>query len=129
MTIVVFKPTYQDLRQTPMGEWVTVISEQGFTYQNIRGAHCQICLEPRPTYCNRGQFLAKLDVFDEHELHIDWADGWSPGRYYFDESRAKAEIEAWLRARNQLPDPIAEEAVWDDSGFDIPSDGGDRDDA
>jgi hypothetical protein len=70
------------------------------SYQQIRGKECLITLEPRPGYCDRGRFIAKL--FPEGKLarEIDWADGWP--RYYFDLARAKAEIEAWLVARKQL---------------------------
>lgn len=33
------------------------------------------------------------------DLNLDEQDGWP--RYYFDETRAKAEIEAWLLKRQQ----------------------------
>lgn len=101
--IVLLDPSFEVLKSTPIGRWVQVVhSDSGVSYLNIRGNHCLIALEPRPSYCNRGRFLAKLEVLEEHELCIDWADGWNPGRYYFDLDRAKAEIEAWLKARNQL---------------------------
>lgn len=71
-------------------------------YQEIRGRECSITLEPRPHYCDRGNFIAKLHPegrLGRLRLDIDDADGWP--RYYFDEGRAKAEIEAWLRKRGQ----------------------------
>lgn len=87
--------TWQELLQAPIGEWIDAGS-----YLNIRGKDCMIGLEPRPPYCDRGHWIAKLEVLDDCQLHIDWADGWP--RYYFDLERAKAEIEAWLQARKQL---------------------------
>ncbi|MBD3882109.1 hypothetical protein IFO70_10100 [Phormidium tenue FACHB-886] len=102
MTIALFEPTWGDLKSTPIGEWITVLTEQGLNYLHIRGKHCMIALEARPGYCDRGRWLAKLEVLDGHELHMDWADGWSPGRFYFDLDRAKLEIEAWLKVRGQL---------------------------
>jgi hypothetical protein len=48
-------------------------------YQQIRGKEWLITLEPRPPYCDRGRFIAKLF-----------------------QARAKAEIEAWLDVRHQL---------------------------
>jgi hypothetical protein len=74
-----------------------------WAYQTIRGKQCEIVLEPRPPYCDRGNFLAKLFSEGELLLSIDAADGWP--RYYFDEARAKAEVEAWLRKRGQWMDP------------------------
>ena len=73
-------------------------------YFSIKGKGCEITIEPRPAYCDRGNFYAKV-----HELrggdptdfpNIDGADMWP--RYYFDLDRAKAECEAWLDKRGQL---------------------------
>lgn len=69
-------------------------------YLEIRGRECSISLEPRPVYCDRGNWIAKLDARGELALSIDWADGWP--RYYFDLDRAKQEIQAWLEKRGQL---------------------------
>ena len=68
-------------------------------FNGIRGKECLITLEPRPAYCDRGNWIAK--IFPEGELarDMDEADGWP--RYYFDYERAKAEIEAWLLKRGQ----------------------------
>lgn len=74
-------------------------------YQVIRGKACEIILEPRPHYCDRGNFIAKIFLRDKTPtaeilaLNLDEQDGWP--RYYFDEARAKAEIEAWLVKRKQ----------------------------
>ncbi len=101
--IILSNPTYEELKKTPIGEWFKVfVPEQFFAYLHIRGKDCILCLEPCSDYCNRGSWLAKVDVLDEVELTVDWADGWSPGRYYFDKERAMLECEAWLRARKQI---------------------------
>ncbi len=68
-------------------------------WQEIDGKECSITLEPRMGYCDRGNFIAKLFPRGKLALEIDEADGWP--RYYFDEDRAKLEIEAWLKKRGQ----------------------------
>lgn len=77
--------------------WVTHRS----AWQEICGRECFITLEPRPVYCDRGNYVAKIFPSDGSGLarEIDHQDGWP--RYYFDEDRAKAEIEAWLKKRKQ----------------------------
>lgn len=100
--ITLFNPTCEDLKRTPIGEWITVIHSSGLTYQNIRGEHCMIALEPLPDYCNCGRFQAKLEVFDSFMLHVDYHDGWEQPRYYFYEESAVMEIEAWLVCRGQM---------------------------
>lgn len=59
-----------------------------------------IILAKRPHYCDRGNFLAYLDVRHDPKIpgtYTDGADGWP--RYYFDLDRAKLEIEAWITKR------------------------------
>jgi len=68
-------------------------------WQEICGRECVITLEPRPPYCDRGNFVAKLFPQGELAREIDQQDAWP--RYYFDEQRAKLEIEAWLVKRGQ----------------------------
>ena len=72
----------------------------------VRGRDCWIWMQARPHYCDRGNWLAHVEVNVEYEgaalrLGLDIQDGWP--RYYFDLDRAKAEIEAWLTKRGQLP--------------------------
>jgi hypothetical protein len=69
-------------------------------YLEIEGAQCLITLEPRPHYCDRGNWIAKLITSGSLAREIDDADAWP--RYYFDLGRAKAELEAWLTKRGQL---------------------------
>lgn len=71
-------------------------------FQQLTGRNCFIILEPRPHYCDRGNFIAKIFVTGNIvELQIDEQDGWP--RYYFDETRARLECEAWLTKRKQAP--------------------------
>jgi len=66
----------------------------------IQGKECQISIERRPHYCDRGDFIAKLHPRGRLALEIDKHDGWP--RYYFDWDRMIAEIEAWLVKRGQV---------------------------
>lgn len=83
--------------------WETVTGP--VPYQIIRGKACEITLEPRPHYCDRGNFVAKIfqnpnaAAMEWIRLSLDEQDGWP--RYFFDEARAKLEIEAWLTKRKQ----------------------------
>ncbi len=82
-------------------EW----SEQPEGYREILGLDCMITLVPRPSYCDRGNFLAQIydkDGGDPLRLSIDFQDGWP--RYYMDLGRAKAEIEDWMKKRKQWLD-------------------------
>ncbi len=67
------------------------------TYWSVKTDQCEIIIEPRPPYCDRGRMVAKVFTVAGAELFIDNADGWP--RYYYDLGRAKAEIEAWLSFR------------------------------
>lgn len=79
-------------------------------YLSIDGKNCRITIELRRSYCDRGNYLAKVfDIskqiiedleLDMKPLHIDYQDGWP--RYYFDLERAILEVEAWLRKRGEM---------------------------
>lgn len=88
------------------GQWVELDE-----YAAVRGKECIIYLEPRGGTCDRGRFLAKLfaDPGTALARELDDADGWP--RYYFDEERAKLEVEAWLVRRGQLVEQTLEEAT------------------
>lgn len=75
------------------------------SWMELHGKYCIITIEPRPTYCDRGNWIAKVHVPCMERkanalinLDIDDQDGWP--RYYFDLDRAKLECEAWLKKRN-----------------------------
>ena len=70
------------------------------SYQEINGKECTITLEKRPSYCDRGNWIAKVFPDGQLAMDMDNQDGWP--RYYFDEQRAKDEILAWLEKREQL---------------------------
>jgi len=69
---------------------------------SLEGRDCVVCIVPRPAYCDRGNFVALLDVKaggNALRLGLDGQDGWP--RYYMDLERAKAEIQDWLKKRKQ----------------------------
>ena len=68
-------------------------------YDYILGKECEIVIESRPSWCDRGNFIAKIFAKGSLAQGIDNQDGWP--RYYFDLDRAKLEIEAWLQKRHQ----------------------------
>lgn len=90
--------TSAELLATPIGVW-TVAYAGRMQYQNIRGKDCMISLALTSAR-NRGNWIAAVEVLDPVALHLDWADAFP--RYYFDENRAKAELEQWLAVRHQL---------------------------
>lgn len=69
-----------------------------FNYLTISCDNCEICIEPRPRYCDRGQFVVKVLSKDLEKLHIDAADMFP--RYYFKLENACNEIDCWIAARN-----------------------------
>lgn len=90
-----------------MSRWQTITSDHT-PWQRIIGRECTIGLAKRPDYCDRGNFVATLDAWGKLGAEIDMADGFP--RYYFDETRAKLEMEAWLRTRRQWIDEPPSEA-------------------
>lgn len=81
---------------TTVSRWVEA---EGFG--SIQGRECEVTLQPRPAYCDRGNWHAKLFPRGTLARDIDDQDGWYGGRYYFDHERAKREVEAWLKKRGQ----------------------------
>lgn len=73
-------------------------------FWSIKGTDCEITIETRPCYCDRGNWIAK--IFPKNykmSSQLDWQDGWP--RYYFCLERAKLECEAWLKKRKQWVEP------------------------
>jgi len=56
---------------------------------------CSVSIQPRPAYCDRGNWVATADSTKPYDL--DGADGFP--RYYMDLERAKAELEDWMLKR------------------------------
>lgn len=69
---------------------------------SIRGTKCEITIAACPESDDRGRFVAKIypdpgiDLFDGSSRRDE---GWP--RYYFFESSARKECEAWLKAHSQ----------------------------
>lgn len=79
--------------------WKSHLNDCAIFFETIQGRECEISLESRPPYCDRGNFIAKLFPVGELALSIDGADRWP--RYYFNYDTAKLEVEAWLKKREQ----------------------------
>lgn len=84
--------------------WVRPGPSPGGNYCEIKGRECLIAIQPRPAYCDRGNFVATLDAYGELALDLDYADCWP--RFYFDFQVAMMEVEAWLVKRKQWIDPV-----------------------
>jgi len=65
----------------------------------LDATECHVSLQPRPTYCDRGRWIARVEAWGALKMDLDEADGWP--RYYFELTVAKSECEAWLRCRGQ----------------------------
>jgi len=78
-------------------------------YTSIKATDCEITIEPRPHYCDRGNFLAKVfrTINSNLARDLDSQDGWP--RYYFDKNRAIAECVAWLNKRGLANKLVIEE--------------------
>lgn len=68
-------------------------------YWSIQGRECEITIQARPPYCDRGRFVANVYPRGDLALAFDHQDGFP--RYYFDWGRMLAEIDAWMAARGQ----------------------------
>lgn len=87
-----------------MSDALTDLIEAGHKgWYELKGRNCTIYLEPRPAYCDRGHWWAKID--SRPPLYIDFADGWP--RYYFSSARAARELEDWLKWRGEWVDGAA----------------------
>lgn len=62
-------------------------------YWAYRVGRCEVTLEPRPHYCDRGRWIGKVFWVPD----IDSADSFP--RYYMDLERAKSELSEWLEMR------------------------------
>lgn len=67
----------------------------GTVWYMVKRGPVEVSLEPRPPYCDRGNWIAK--VFPIGETDLDHQDGWP--RYYMNFIRAQQEVEDWLRKR------------------------------
>lgn len=72
----------------PDDEWLFRESPAPFWFLCIESA--QVTIEPRPSYCDRGHWFAKVYGIDS----IDFQDQFP--RYFMDLKRAKDEMKDWL---------------------------------
>ena len=75
------------------------------TYLEIRVEQAYVTIEPRPHYCDRGNFIVKVTPHGDLALSLDWADGFP--RYYFGPKACADEIYAWMSVRRILPEPVS----------------------
>lgn len=69
-------------------------------YSEIRIKNGILTIEPRQSYCDRGNFVVKIfPAIDQYDLHIDDQDMFP--RYYFYLVTAILEMEAWIQKNNQ----------------------------
>ena len=78
-----------------MSERREVVEHPG--WWSVEAEFCRVTIEPRPVYCDRGRFIAKVFPSGDFSLSFNEQDGWP--RYYFDWDRMMAEIDAWLDCR------------------------------
>ena len=64
----------------------------------IEHPECEITIEERPPYCDRGRYIVKVFPRGKLALSFDHQDGFP--RYYFSWKNMLEEIEAWMDARN-----------------------------
>jgi hypothetical protein len=64
-------------------------------------AQAQITIEPRPHYCDRGNFIVKVFPHGDLALSLDSQDGFP--RYYFGVQACADEVHEWMRVRKILP--------------------------
>lgn len=85
----------QRCKVKPIGEWWTC--EYGYWY--VRGQHCYFWLEPRPSYCNRGDWCVHVESFGKGAPK-GWKDKWP--QFFFGLEVAKAEVEQWMKEFNEV---------------------------
>jgi hypothetical protein len=68
-----------------------------------------ITIEPRPIYCDRGNFLVHVDPRGALALALDSQDGFP--RYYFGVQACADEVHEWMWVRGILPDSTVGERV------------------
>ena len=70
-------------------------------YASIRGKNCEITIEKRPAYCDRGDYICKIhpDLGSANKLTIDGADLFP--RYFFGLGHTIYQMDMWLAKRKQ----------------------------
>lgn len=73
----------------------------GTKYFRVHANMVDVTMEPRPHYCDRGNWVVKVTPVHESLADIDAQDGFP--RYYFDFENMMEEVLAWLERRNYEP--------------------------
>jgi hypothetical protein len=94
------------LREQPQAKGLTVEFPEE-RWLEINAGQALITIEPRPIYCDRGNFLVHVDPRGDLALSLDGADGFP--RYYFGVQACADEVHEWMRVRRILPEPTAGE--------------------
>ena len=76
-------------------------SQEGGRWLEIKVPQASITIEPRPIYCDRGNFLVKVTPEGDLALSLDEQDGFP--RFYFGVLACADEIAAWMRVRGIFP--------------------------
>lgn len=84
-------------RIEPENKWAQI--GDPLAYQLIAGNQCTIALHRLPYGSSRGNYVARLWPVGAFALSVEPTE--LLPKYYFDETRAKLEIEAWLEKRGQ----------------------------
>ena len=71
-------------------------------YLEIRIPQAWITIEPRPHYCDRGNFIVKVTPYGDLALELDSQDAFP--RYYFGVLACADEVVAWMDARGLRAD-------------------------
>lgn len=72
-------------------------------YSDVDLKDGSFCIEPRPSYCDRGSYSVKVLVNPgQHELYIDGADMFP--RYYFVFENMISELNSWISKNGQGTD-------------------------
>jgi hypothetical protein len=67
-------------------------------YWSIERPYCEVTIERRQPYCDRGSYIAQVFPRGRYVREFDVQDGWP--RDDFAWARMRAEIEAWLAIRD-----------------------------
>ena len=72
----------------------------GGDWLSVRVPQALITIEPRPSYCDRGNFIVKVFPRGDLALSLDDADAFP--RYYFGVRACADELLAWMQARQLI---------------------------
>lgn len=92
------------MRDTRDNDWhvdSVTLTETGTKYLRVRADRVEVTMEPRPGYCDRGNWVVKVTPVHGAFADIGPEDGFP--RYYFDFDNMMEEMLAWLERRGYEP--------------------------